>query len=90
MSETTLKRSKTNCCRGWLFGLPSGSLFWVLTSVQVLAVLAGAELPGQSLTYGRLDVTGAAPQPRIDGVVVYEPVSRRLFLFGGTSGRSPE
>ena len=83
MSETTLKRSKTNCCRGWLFGLPSGSLFWVLTSVQVLAVLAGAELPGQSLTYGRLDVTGAAPQPRIDGVVVYEPVSRRLFLFGG-------
>ena len=87
MGETTFKRGKTNRYRGCLFGFPPTSLFWILKNVRLLVVLAGAELLAQSLTYGRLDAIGAAPQPRVDGVVVYEPVSRQLFLFGGRADR---
>ena len=51
VGETTLKHGKTNRYRGCLCGFPPASLFWILKSIRLLVVLAGAELLGQSLTY---------------------------------------
>lgn len=49
----------------------------------LLPLMATAIGGGQTLTYTRLSADGAAPTPRVDGAIVYDAPSRRIFLFGG-------
>lgn len=52
----------------------------------LLLLSCAVALQSQTLTYTRLSAEGPAPAPRIDGAIVYDPVGRQVFLFGGQEG----
>ncbi|MBI3471973.1 MAG: hypothetical protein HY013_11515 [Candidatus Solibacter usitatus] len=55
----------------------------MLKSVFLPYLLTCAAAFGQGLWYSRLAPGAAAPSPRADGVIVYDPQDRRLWMFGG-------
>src|SRR5262245_33794727 len=56
------------------------TLIWRVACVFV--VLAGFAC-AQPIAYSLLRADGPQPTPRFDGTIVYDPIDRRIFLFGG-------
>jgi uncharacterized protein (TIGR03437 family) len=54
-----------------------------LTAACAALCLLVASAGAQTLSYTLLRSDGVSPSPRFDGTIAYDPVARRIFLFGG-------
>jgi len=55
---------------------------WTIVLAPMVLIQCAHAQP-VALQWSRANASGAVPSPRIDAPVAYDPVGRRLFMFGG-------